>query len=80
MRLLIPRRHALPLRPPASTPSSQHLRLAEGLEPWDDVPLWLDLPRHPELRGFMAVDVRRALASGLGFRPLEETVRDILSG
>jgi 2'-hydroxyisoflavone reductase len=52
--------------------------LKEGLEPWDDVPLWLDLPRHPELRGFMAVDVSRALAGGLSCRPLEETVRDIL--
>lgn len=51
---------------------------AEGLEPWDDVPLWLDLPRHPELRGFMAVDVARALAAGLAFRPLEATVRDLL--
>jgi 2'-hydroxyisoflavone reductase len=54
--------------------------LAEGLEPWDDVPLWIDLPRHPELRGFMAVDVSRALAAGLAFRPLEETVRDVAAG
>lgn len=53
--------------------------LDEGLEPWDDVPLWLDLPRHPELRGFMAIDVSRALATGLSCRPLEETVRDILA-
>ncbi|MGH2821647.1 MAG: hypothetical protein ACRDLY_01225 [Thermoleophilaceae bacterium] len=53
--------------------------LAEGLEPWDDVPLWLDLPRHPELRGFMAVEVARALAAGLAFRPIEETVRDLLA-
>jgi 2'-hydroxyisoflavone reductase len=51
--------------------------LAEGLEPWDDVPLWLDLPRHPELRGFMALDIARALAAGLTVRPLEETVRDL---
>ena len=21
----------------------------EGLKPWDNVPLWLDLPRHPKL-------------------------------
>lgn len=53
--------------------------LAEGLEPWDDVPLWLDLPRHPELRGFMAIDLARALAAGLSLRPLEETVRDLLA-
>jgi len=54
--------------------------LGEGLEPWDDLPLWLDVPRHPELRGMLAVDVSRALAEGLRFRPLEETVRDILAG
>ena len=53
--------------------------LAEGLEPWDDVPLWLDLPRHPELRGFMAVDIAAAPATGLSFRPLEETVHDLLA-
>src|SRR5919106_2238206 len=51
---------------------------AEGLEPWDDVPFWLDLETHPELRGFMSVDIARALAAGLSFRPLEQTVRDIL--
>jgi 2'-hydroxyisoflavone reductase len=51
---------------------------AEGLEPWDDVPLWLDLENHPELRGFMSVDIARACAAGLSFRPLERTVRDIL--
>jgi 2'-hydroxyisoflavone reductase len=53
--------------------------LDESLKPWDDVPLWLDLPRHPEWRGFMAVDVSRALAHGLSYRALEETVRDILA-
>lgn len=52
--------------------------LNEGREPWEDIPLWLDLPRHPELTGFMAVDNSRALSSGLTFRPLEETVQDLL--
>lgn len=51
--------------------------LDDGLEAWDDVPLWLDLPRHPELRGFMAVNCERAISSGLTFRPLDETVRDV---
>ena len=55
------------------------LLLAEGLEPWDDVPLWLDLPHHPELRGFLAVDIGRALGAGLTFRPLEATVRDLMA-
>lgn len=55
-------------------------RLAEaGVEPWDELPLWLDLPRHPEFRGFLAVDVGRAVAAGLAFRPLEDTVADTLA-
>jgi len=55
-------------------------RLAEaGVAPWDELPLWLDLPRNPELRGFLAVDVGRAVAGGLAFRPLEETVADTLA-
>jgi 2'-hydroxyisoflavone reductase len=51
----------------------------EGVEPWDELPLWLDLPRHPELRGFLAVDVSRAFAAGLTLRPLEQTVSDTLA-
>lgn len=55
-------------------------RLAEAeVEPWDELPLWLDLARHPEFRGFLAVDTRRALAAGLDFRPLEQTVTDTLT-
>jgi 2'-hydroxyisoflavone reductase len=55
-------------------------RLAEaGVEPWLGLPLWLDLPRNPDLRGFLAIDVSRAVGAGLSFRPLEETVADTLS-
>jgi 2'-hydroxyisoflavone reductase len=53
--------------------------LKEGLQPWDDLPLWLDLPRHPELAGFMTIDAARAIAAGLAFRPLEQSVRDLLA-
>src|SRR5207248_135497 len=55
----------------------EEARLAEaGVEPWDDLPLWLDLTRQPDFRGFLAVDVSRALAAGLDFRSLEDTVLD----
>lgn len=50
-----------------------------GVAPWDELPLWLDLPRNPEFRGFLAVDVGRAVAAGLAFRPLEDTVADTLA-
>jgi 2'-hydroxyisoflavone reductase len=54
-------------------------RLAEaGVEPWDELPLWLDLDRQPDFRGFLAVDIGRALNAGLVFRRLEDTVVDTL--
>ena len=49
------------------------------VEPWSDLPLWLDVPRHPELRGFLAADISRALTAGLRLRPLEETIADTLA-
>lgn len=52
---------------------------AEQVEPWVELPLWLDLQRHPEFRGFMSVSVARALASGLQLRPLEDTVAATLA-
>lgn len=55
-------------------------RLAgEGVQPWDELPLWLDLPRHPDFAGFLAVEIGRALAAGLRLRPLEATVADTLA-
>lgn len=55
-------------------------RLADaGAEPWDELPLWLDLPRQPDFRGFLAVDIGRALTAGLSLRPLEDTVADTLA-
>lgn len=48
--------------------------LASGVAPWSELPLWL-----PEAdNGVMAVDCRRAMAAGLAFRPLAETVQDTL--
>jgi 2'-hydroxyisoflavone reductase len=55
-------------------------RLAEaGVKPWDGLPLWLDLERRPDYRGFLAVDIGRATGAGLSFRPLEETIADTLA-
>lgn len=54
-------------------------RLAEAaVEPWEDLPLWLDLPRHPELTGFLEADISRAVTDGLSLRPLEATAGDTL--
>jgi len=46
--------------------------LAEKVEPWMELPLWLG-------GGDMIVSIDRALATGLTFRPLSDTVRDTLA-
>ena len=46
------------------------------VESWSDMPTWV--PDDEEGAGFSRVDVSKAINAGLGFRPLEETVRDTL--
>jgi 2'-hydroxyisoflavone reductase len=46
-----------------------------GIENWSMLPLWVS---DPQYAGLQRVDVSRARASGLTFRPVEETVRDTL--
>ena len=48
--------------------------LAEGVEPFDELPLWL--PDGPESRAFYSFSNARARAAGLRLRPLAETARD----
>ena len=45
---------------------------ALGIEPWTDITYW----NEPADRGVMLADITKALAAGLRFRPLAETVRD----
>jgi 2'-hydroxyisoflavone reductase len=49
-----------------------------GLGQWMEVPLWTDSADERN-RYFQAVGVGRAVAAGLTFRPLAETVRDTLA-
>jgi 2'-hydroxyisoflavone reductase len=64
---------------------AQFVRVAEdfllewGVEPFDDLPLWLALGANPGVGAFFDTDVRRALSAGLRFRPLTETVADALA-
>jgi 2'-hydroxyisoflavone reductase len=46
---------------------------AQKLAPWSDLPAWV--PGDP----LMYVSVKRAVAAGLTFRPLADTVRDTLT-
>lgn len=50
--------------------------LRAGVNPWMGVPLWIAASGW---EGANAVDITKALATGLTFRPLAETVRDTLA-
>ncbi|EAU68356.1 isoflavone reductase [Stigmatella aurantiaca DW4/3-1] len=50
---------------------------AQKVSPWSDMPVWI--PRASTDMGISRVSHARARAQGLGFRPLEETVRDTLA-
>ncbi|HEX6185113.1 MAG TPA: NAD-dependent epimerase/dehydratase family protein [Pyrinomonadaceae bacterium] len=52
--------------------------LDAGLGQWMEVPLWTDSSDERN-RYFQAISVERAVAAGLKFRPLAETVRDTLA-
>lgn len=46
------------------------------IHPWSDMPVWM--PPEGEYQGFSMFNVERALAAGLSFRPLADTVKDTL--
>jgi 2'-hydroxyisoflavone reductase len=50
--------------------------LGAGVEPWSELPLWLPGTDHA---GMACADIAKALAAGLTFRPIEETVVDTLA-
>jgi 2'-hydroxyisoflavone reductase len=50
---------------------------AENVAPWQEMPLWL--PDDPEYAGFNEVDCSRAIAAGLTFRSVDDTVAATLA-
>ena len=50
--------------------------LEREVEPWSELPIWV--PDTPEYAGFSAVNCGKAIAEGLRFRPLADTIRDTL--
>ena len=52
--------------------------LENGVEAWSDLPLWLAPGENPDSANFLAVDVSKAIAAGLRYRPLAETIRETL--
>lgn len=52
--------------------------LREQVAAWSELPLWLP-EAEPSLRGFMFINCDKAIAAGLTFRTLTDTVADTLS-
>ncbi len=48
-----------------------------GVAPYTELPLWV--PATPEMAGFATVDCGKAIAAGLTYRPLDDTIRDTLA-
>jgi 2'-hydroxyisoflavone reductase len=47
------------------------------VEAWSDMPVWV--PDNEENAGFSRVNISKAIAAGLTFRPLDDTVRDTIA-
>jgi 2'-hydroxyisoflavone reductase len=53
--------------------------LKENVAAWSALPLWLPEEAAPHLNGFMFISPEKAIAAGLTFRPLSETISDTLT-
>ena len=63
--------------PVAVVPVAERFLLANGVAPWNELPLWV--PSSDASRvGFARVDCSRAVAAGLETRPLADTVEAVL--
>lgn len=51
--------------------------LAAGVKPWTELPLWIP-ESDSEVGGMLLADNRRAVAAGLTFRPITDTIRATL--
>jgi nucleoside-diphosphate-sugar epimerase len=58
--------------------ASESFLLQEKVAPWSAMPLWMPEEAAPHMKGFMAINIDKALGAGLTFRPLSETIKDTL--
>ncbi|NJM42687.1 MAG: NAD-dependent epimerase/dehydratase family protein [Anaerolineae bacterium] len=52
--------------------------LDQNVAPWSDLPMWIPTT-DPDYVGFSRMNCAKAIAAGLHFRPIAETVRDTLT-
>lgn len=53
--------------------------LQEKVVAWSEMPLWMPEEAAPHMKGFMFTNSDKAVAAGLNFRPLSETIKDVLT-
>ena len=58
---------------------SEEFLLQEKVAAWSELPLWLPEEAAPHLKGFMCISPEKAIAAGLNFRPLRDTINDTLT-
>lgn len=58
---------------------SEDFLLQENVAAWSELPLWLPEDAAPHLKGFMFISPGKAIAAGLNFRPLRDTITDTLT-
>ena len=58
---------------------SEHFLMQEGVAPWSEMPLWMPEDAAPHMKGFMFINCNKAIDSGLSFRRLSDTIRDVLT-
>lgn len=51
---------------------------ADGIQPWSELPMWVD-PSDATMVGFVRLHSAKAFAAGLTIRPLVDTIRDALA-
>ena len=58
---------------------SDDFLMQENVAPWSELPLWMPEEAAPHLKGFMFINCDKAVGSGLALRPLNDTIRDVLT-
>lgn len=58
---------------------SDDFLMQEKVAAWSEMPLWMPEEGAPHFKGFMFINCHKAVASGLSFRPLKDTIKDTLT-
>ncbi len=58
---------------------SDNFLMQERVARWSEMPLWMPEVGAPHLKGFMFISCNKAVGSGLSFRHLNETIKDVLT-